>query len=165
MRWGVHKTDTLHSLLGKRPLRVYAEGGQFVHKGGEITVEDNLVALYYFEGDTIAELEVSNSQHEKGFRGEYLEIFGERGTVRYWPSEGVMEYYIPDKKEPSPHTLHRLILEPDGQEMVRIHREFVRSIEENLSPPVTGEDGYIALEMVLGAYLSSQKKEVVSFPL
>ncbi|MCD6219381.1 Gfo/Idh/MocA family oxidoreductase [Candidatus Calescamantes bacterium] len=165
MRWGVHKTDTLHFLLEKKPLQVYAEMGQFVHRGEEITVEDNLVALYRFEGDIIGELEVSNSQHEWGFRGEYIEIFGDKGTLRYWPSEGIMEVYIPGKKAPLPGCAEKIEITPDGKEMVRIHELFIKSIEENTSPPVTGEDGYIALEMALGAYHSAEKGEVVKFPL
>ena len=76
-----------------------------------------------------------------------------------------MEYYIPEKTDPFPDSLHRIFIEPDGQEMIRIHREFVKSIEKDASPPVTGEDGYIALEMALGAYCSAEKGKVVSFPL
>ncbi len=165
MRWGVHKTDTLHFLLGKKPLRVYAEMGQFVHQGGGVTVEDNLLALYRFEGDIIGELEVSNSQHEWKFGGEYIEIFGDKGTLRYWPSEGIMRIYIPGNKDPLPGCEETIEIIPDGKEMIRIHESFVKSIEKNTSPPVTGEEGYVALEMALGAYYSAETGKAVRFPL
>lgn len=167
MRWGVHKADTLRYLLNQDAVRVYAEMDTFVHRQEEITVEDNLVALIRFNEGTIAELEVSNSQQEAGMRrGETVELWGDEGTLWYRPSTGEMELY--SRRETNPinkDSFVRINLEPDGQEMVRIHRKFVKSIKENTIPPVTGEDGYKALEMVIASYMSAQGHKPVFLPI
>ena len=165
MRWGVHKMDSIRYLLKKEPERVYAEEGQLVHRGDSITVEDNLIAVFRFENGMIGELEVSNSQHEWGMKGEYIEIWGEKGTIRYWPSEGEMQIYTPGRETPLPDSYQKLLIKPDGKEMIRIHEKFIESIQKNTSPPVTGEDGYKALEMVLASYLSAEERRVVTLPL
>ncbi len=56
-------------------------------------------------------------------------------------------------------------LKPDGQEMIRIHQEFIKSIEKNKVPPVTGEDGYKALEMVVAAYQSAEEHRAINLPV
>jgi len=176
MRWGVHKTDTLRYLLGQEAVRVYAEMDTFVHKGRDITVEDNLAALIRFNKGTIAELEVSNSQHEgKALRGETIEIWGDKGTLWYRPSIGEMELYSTtrkplagtskDKNSVDKFGFLKMNLAPDGNEFVRIHRLFMKSISKGRATPVTGYDGYKALEMVVGCYKSALDKKAVNLPL
>ncbi len=165
MRWGVHKTDTLRYLLEDEAIRVYAEQDTFLHKGKEITVEDNLVALIRFKKGTIAELEVSNSQQEAGMnRGETIEIWGDKGTLWYRPSTGEMELYSKIKGL-SPKGFIKSKLIPDGKEFIRIQQKFINSIKRNKIPPVTGEDGYKALEMVVAAYKSAAEKKVITLPV
>jgi predicted dehydrogenase len=167
MRWGVHKTDTLRFLLEQEPVRVFAEMDTFTHRNRKVNVEDNLVALYRFGKGTIAELEVSNSQHEGGMsRGETIEIWGDKGTLWYRPSTGEMHLYSLKKTNPvNKNSFVCVTLKPDGQEMVKIHEKFVQSIEKNKRPPVTGKDGYKALEMVLASYKSASEHKPVSFPM
>ncbi|SHG58144.1 Predicted dehydrogenase [Fodinibius roseus] len=168
LRWGVHKTDTMRFLLDQEAVRVFAEWDQFVFDQPHITVEDTLVALYRFEGGVIGELEVGNAQREAGFqRGETIEIWGDKGTLWYQPSTGEMELYSVEKSTNviNPDAFMRTSYEPDGKEMTRIHDRFVESIEKDTDPPITGEDGYKALEMAVGAYRSAQSKKVVHFPL
>ena len=167
MRWGVHKTDTLRFLLDQEPVRVFAEMDTFTHRGRKINVEDNLVALDRFSKGTIAELEVSNSQHEGGMsRAETIEIWGDKGTLWYRPSSGEMQLYSLRKTNPlNKNSFMCITLEPDGQEMVKIHEKFVQSIERNKRPPVTGEDGYKALEMVLASYKSAREHKPVAFSM
>ena len=165
MRWGVHKTDSMRYLLQKDATEVYAQSGQFVHTEDRITVEDTLIALYRFEDGILGELNVSNSQHEWGFMGEYIELWGEKGTLRYWPSEGKMHIYIPETENPFQNSYQKLTIRPDGMEMVRIHQAFIESIRNDTNPPVSGEDGYRALEMVIGAYWSAEKGKPVKLPL
>lgn len=161
MRWGVHKTDTLRYLLTDDAIRVYAEMGRFVHKNPPVTVEDTLVALFRFQKGAIVELEVSNAQREggseKGLRGETVEIWGTEGTLWYRPSTGEMELLSTKRGG----EFEKIVVEPDGMEMVRIHQEFIKSIEENTSSPVSGEDGYKALEMVVTSYRSAEERRVI----
>lgn len=167
MRWGVHKTDTLRYLLCQEAVRVYAEMDTFVHKAPDITVEDNLVAIIRFDGGTIAELEVSNSQHEGGMqRGETIEIWGDRGTLWYRPSTGEMELYSKKNRNPvNRESFLKISLPPDDNEFVRIHTRFIKSILKGGPPPVTGNDGYQALEMVVACYKSALNNKVIALPL
>lgn len=170
MRWGVHKTDTLRFLLQQEAVRVYAEMDRFVHNRPEITVEDTLTALIRFSGGVITELEVGNAQQEggmeKGLRGETIEIWGDKGTLWYRPSIGEMEIYSEKQTNPiNKDSFTRVRLEPDGQEMVRIHESFVESIKKDIAPPVTGEDGYKALEMVVASYKSAREHKAVNLPI
>ncbi len=167
MRWGVHKTDTLRFLLGQEAVRVFAEMDTFVHHNRKVTVEDNLVALYRFNKGAIAELEVSNSQHEGvTSRGETIEIWGDKGTLWYRPSMGEMSLLSLKKTNPvNRNSFVTMKLEPDGQEMVKIHEKFAESIKKNKKPPVTGEDGYKALEMVLASYKSAIEHKPITLPL
>ncbi|MCD6318876.1 Gfo/Idh/MocA family oxidoreductase [Candidatus Aerophobetes bacterium] len=167
MRWGIHKTDTLRYLLDQEAIRVYAEADRFVHRREDITVEDNCVSLIRFNEGTIAELEVSNSQYEGGFsRGETIEMWGDKGTLWYQPSTGLMEFYSKKKTNVvNEDSFIKLKLEPDHKEFIRIHRKFIESIEKDLTPPVTGEDGYKALEMVIASYKSAKELKAVSLPI
>lgn len=170
MRWGVHKTDTLRFLLQQEAVRVYAEMDRFVHNHPEINVEDTLTALIRFSGGVIAELEVSNAQQEggmeKGLRGETIEIWGDKGTLWYRPSVGEMEIYSEKQTDPiNKDSFTKLKLEPDGQEMVRMHESFAESIKKDIAPPVTGKDGYKALEMVIASYKSAQEHKPVTLPI
>lgn len=168
MRWGVHKTDTMRFLLNQEVVRVFAEWDRFVFNQSHITVEDTLVALYRFDGGVIGELEVGNAQREAGVqRGETIEIWGDKGTLWYQPSTGEMELYSVEKSTNviNPDAFMRTRYEPDGKEMTRIHDRFVNSIENDTDPPVTGEDGFRALEMAVGAYQSAQSQKVVHFPV
>ena len=167
IRWGVHKTDTLRFLLGQEAVRVYAEADRFVHRDENVTVEDNLVALLRFNKRTIAELEVSNSQQETGMsRAETIELWGDKGTLWYRPSTGEMELYSLKKTNIlSKENFIKTKLVPDGQEMVRIHKKFIESIQGDTPVPVSGEDGYRALEMVQASYKSAREHKPVALPM
>lgn len=43
--------------------------------------------------------------------------------------------------------------------------DFVRAVSEGKEPPITGEDGRAALELILAAYKSGQKNRPVTLPL
>ena len=169
MRWGVHKMDTLRFLLDDNAVRVTAEKGLFVHKAKDITVEDNCVSLFRFSKGSIGILEVSATQWEPGpgLHGETIEIWGDKGTLWYRPSTGEMKLFSVAKPTDVIQGRNFLytVYPPDNQEFVRIHTQFIKSIIEDTSPPVTGEDGYKAVEMVLASYQSAEKKEVVMLPL
>ena len=68
--------------------------------------------------------------------------------------------------------------EPDGMAKVenldpvdfteiwgRLHLQFLESIKENSISPVTGKDGYKALEVIFAAYKSVEEKRAISLPL
>lgn len=167
MRWGVHKTDTLRFLLQQEAVRVYAEADRFVHRHEDVTVEDNLVALIRFDQGTIVELEVSNSQREAGMsRAETIELWGDQGTLWYRPSTGELELYSLKKTNVvNRDSFIKLKLLSDGREMMRIHEKFIQSIERDTAPPVTGQDGYKALEMVVASYQSAQQHQPVALPM
>lgn len=168
MRWGVHKTDTVRFLLEDDCVRAFAEWDHFVFHNKKGAVEDALSAVYRMKRGTIVELAVSNCQHEvPWYRGETIELWGDKGTLYYQPASGIMQLYS-IAKQTNPVTKGSFIelhYPSDGNEMVRIHQLFIRSIKKNTAPPVTGPDGYKALEMVNAVYESGEKNKALNLPL
>jgi myo-inositol 2-dehydrogenase/D-chiro-inositol 1-dehydrogenase len=168
MRWGVHKTDTIRFLLADECERISAEWDHFVFHPEQGAVEDTLSAIFRMKSGTIVEIAVSNCQHEiPWYRGETIELWGDKGTLYYQPASGIMQLYS-TAKEINPVTNHSFIelcYPSDGKEMIRIHQNFIESIKKNLPVPVSGEDGLRALEMVNGAYISGILNKKVLLPL
>jgi predicted dehydrogenase len=168
IRWGVHKTDTVRFLLGDECERVYAEWDHFVFHDEEGAVEDTLSALLRMKKGTIVEIEVSNCQHEvPWYRGETIEIWGDKGTLYYQPASGNMQLYSVAKSTNavSKNSFIELNFPSDGKEMVRIHQEFIHCIENDTAPPVSGEDGLKAMEMVNATYISGYLHKPVILPV
>ena len=168
IRWGVHKTDTVRFLLEDECVRAYAEWDHFVFHRKKSAVEDTLSAIYRMKRGAIFELEVSNCQHEiPWYRGETIELWGDKGTLYYQPATGVMQFYSIVKKT-NPITNNSFIelnYPSDGMEMIKIHQKFIQCIKRDLPPPVSGEDGLKALEMVNAAYISGIFHKAIKLPL
>jgi predicted dehydrogenase len=168
MRWGVHKTDTIRFLLQDECIRVSAEWDKFVFHPEEGAVEDTLSSVFRLSKGVIIELAVSNCQHEvPWYRGETIELWGDKGTLYYQPASGVMQLYSTEHttNPVTKDSFVKLNYPSDGNEMVRIHECFIQSIKEDTPVPVSGDDGLKALEMVNAAYISGILNEKVELPL
>jgi len=164
MGWGVHKMDTVRFLLEQEAVRVYAEADNFVHRDKRITVEDQVVALMRFNKGAIGQV-VATSGHY-GENVELIKIWGDKGTLYYNPRTGKIKLSSLKKTNViAKNGFMTITLPPDGLEMVRIHTKFIESIRKDIAPPVTGEDGYKALEMVVACYKSAHEHKPVTLPL
>jgi len=168
MRWGVHKTDTIRFLLEDECTRVSAEWDHFVFHPEKGAVEDTLSSVLRLSKGTIVEMTVSNCQHEvPWYRGETIELWGDKGTLYYQPASGVMQLYsVAHTTNPvTKDSFVQLNYPSDGQEMVRIHEKFIQSIKNDQPIPVSGDDGLKAMEIVNATYISGILNEKVDLPL
>ena len=161
---GVHYADSFRYLLDADPISVYAEM-ETVRKE-EVKMADNALLLLRFGNNAIAEIEVSLSQREASWE-ERIEVYGRDGSLSFSTSGKKMEIYsIKIGKEPDGMAKVENLDPVDFTEIWgRLHLQFLESIKENSISPVTGKDGYKALEVIFAAYKSVEEKRAISLPL
>lgn len=162
MNQAIHNLDLLLWFMGT-PLEVFSMEATRLRK---IEAEDVSVGVVRFESGALASIQASTTVYPKNFE-ESITLFGEHGTVKIGGSNalyfehlevaGMEEQEIIELKEkvknnPWGTPGHQWILE-----------DMVNAIKENRKPAVTGEDGEMALRIVLMMYESSQSKEIVKF--
>ena len=161
--WGVHFTDILRFLTDDEVLHVYAEIGSIIKKVGQ--GEESAFALLRTVKGIIGEVQISCIHYPidvPSSRDEKTEIYGSSGTIIYYRQEGRLELY--SKKERRVF-LFKLDQQGYNANMIRwsrsMHEKFLLSIFKNSNPPVTGEDAYKALEIIIAGYNAAQNKKVV----
>lgn len=155
----VHVVDVWRWMLGKEVVSVYAETGQ--HFYDDINIDDTGLLSLEFEGGTIATLDTSWSRPNKSFPtwGDVtMEIVGDQGSVSVDAFNQHISVYNNKavKGEWAGWT--------DNIDLGLV-RAFVKMIRESGKAPVTGYDGYKAMEVALAAYRSAASGEPVSLPL
>lgn len=163
---GVHGADCLRWLFGE-PVAVMADVDTLLT---DLRVDDNSAVIWRFAGGVMA---VQQSNWTDWAADNTLEIYGERGVIVGRHSDCASTRIVGEGS--SPVSLFQQgkgagwvhfdlpVHFPLYHETVAI--EFIKCLVNDTEPPVTGEDGRKALEMILGAYRSAQEKRQVRFPL
>lgn len=159
---GCHYLDSLRYLLEEEPVRIYAEIDRFVHKHRKS--EDNVTILIRFNKGAIAALELSESQYMDKNEMEGVEIYGSEGSLRYKSFDNELELRSTkiDSKAKSDRKIELSVKNQSCMAFIEIHRKFLKSIKNNIIPPVSGEDAYKTLAMIEAGYQSSEDKRAVS---
>lgn len=154
MNQAIHNLDLLLWFMGT-PSEVFSMEATRLRK---IEAEDVSVGVVRFESGALASIQASTTVYSKNFE-ESITLFGENGAVKIGGSNalyfehldiaGMEDYEIADLKEkvkndPWGTPGHQWILE-----------DMVHAIQENREPAVTGEDGEMALKLVLKMYESA----------
>lgn len=157
---GCHYLDSLHYLLDQNVIQIYAEIDKFVHKKRK--AEDNVMMLIRFNKGTIAQLELSESQYMDKDKIEGVEVYGNKGSLYYQTFIGEIKFrsILIDKKASIIKKI-KTNSEQSNIGFATIHKEFLRSLKNNIAPPITGSDGYKVLKIIEGAYQSSQNKKII----
>lgn len=128
-----------------------------------IKVDDNIMILCEFENGVQGVIDVSWTQRG-GFW--FIELYGLDGTMICNGPQPIMIY---TEKKDEPHLLRKAWiyprLEPAEEPHERLIREFVEAIENCTEPPVSGEDGKKAQEIIKAAYESYKTKRIIQLPL
>ncbi len=144
----VHVADLLRWILGREVVSVYAEADTRMHPG--IAVDDVGMLLLTFEGGLFASLDASWSRPKSWptWGGLTIEVIGDAGVIAMDAFDQNVQHY--DDREGA----FRLVPHGEGgdPEMVAA---FIAAARDGSPPPVTGEDGLRALEVVLAAYASA----------
>jgi len=153
----VHVVDLLRWFLNREVKEVYAEVDSLLHN---IDVDDCGVLALEFEDGIFATLDTSWSR-PKSFPtwGDItMEIVGTKGVISLDVFAQTISTYS-DKER-------RVVWENWGDNIeLGLIKDFAYRISNGLPLTITGEDGLRALEVVLAAYRSAQKKKTVNLPL
>ncbi len=155
-----HHIDLARAITGLEAARAYAEVGTFATS---VEVEDLGIATVRYENDAIAVVEGSSIFW--GGNSEWDMVFlGTKGQVRLAFWGGKAEAYLTEAGAglPAREWVPRQF--EDGNH-VALYDDLAAELQAGREPPVTGEDGRAALEVVLGIYRAAGTGEPVLFPL
>jgi len=164
---GIHGADLLRFFFGD-PLSVVAKIDTLHMR---LNVDDNGVAIYTFANDILA---VHCASWTWLAAGPTTEIYGDKGTIIQsftdfssnavpWRGEVHLRVFCDAEREKGWQDMGFSF---DFKKVKhQIPTEFIKALRKGIEPPITGEDGMKALEMILGAYLSSKEGKIVQFPL
>lgn len=161
----IHNIDLLRWMMGKEIVEVTAYTDKLNHD--YINAEDLGIALIKFKNGSYGIVEGTTNIYPKNLE-ETLYIFGEKGTVKaggssvnkleVWRFENEDEDSILEENS----EVHKNVY---GLGHTPLYKDIIEAINEDRDPYVSAQDGYNALELVLGIYLSSKEKRRVEFPL
>ncbi|MDC3417529.1 Gfo/Idh/MocA family protein [Aquibacillus salsiterrae] len=147
----VHVVDIIRWYLGSEVKEVYAEIGNLI---SDFDIDDCGLLTMEFSNNVFATLDCSWSRNENypTWGDVTLEIVGTNGTLTVDAFAQKTNVYSDEGAE----------WDFWGDDMdFQLVSDFVRTVKENSSPSITGEDGLKALEVVIAAYQSAEKKEPV----
>lgn len=149
-----------------------------------IEVEDTAVAIVKFKNGGIGNIIVSNSQkpgiygkvHVHGENGASVGVQTDGGAMFIAGVPGYIEPPLNDiwtingeenllEKWKDADSAHFNSIDPMVYYMERQIEDFLRAIENNTDPLVTGEDGRRTVELFTAIYRSSRDNKSIKFPL
>lgn len=169
---GVHWIDLFRHILNDEVAEV---SGRNVKVNTQYDVEDNSFAHLRFDRGAIVALDISYTVPDAFPYGRdlYIALRGTRGVISWAPAyEGQKDVLCVCSDAPewagSPRRNQEFELEPVkgysgymGREYVRA---FVNAVLTDTEPPITGEDGVAALNVVEAVYQSASTKRWTEVP-
>lgn len=150
---GVHKTDLIHYLTGKRIVKtsaVLATLHKTMSDGTPISVDDNAYAIYTMEDGVVGTMHVSWTNY--GAEDNSTKIFMEGGVLRLYDDPRYS--LIVEKKdgEVIPYELDLLTSNKEqttgGRTSTGVIDAFVDSIVTNTPPAISGESAMHAMKVI-----------------
>ena len=158
----VHDLNTLRYVTGLEARRVYSEYDTYVTP---VEVEDYVAVTYRYDNDAIGTLEAGSAIRGRDPLGEVNRIYGEDGQIILGKSPQV--FLSRDAAGLGAGQWQELPI-PSG-ERTNGRREivdgFAQAVLEGKTPPVRGEDGRAALEIIVAAYQSGAEHRPINLPL
>ena len=148
---GIHDFDAMRWIVGSEPISIYSEASTSVPR--EYPHEDETFSIIRFANGVVgcAHIGWKLPDNHPGGRDFKLDIIGDKGSLNMdLASQGLKIYTDAGHKFPS--TAPGLIEED---------RAFVNCVLDDKPVSVTGNDGLVALKMVMAALESIEKKSVV----
>jgi predicted dehydrogenase len=155
----VHVIDVWRWLLGCEVVSVYAEGGCFF--SNETGIDDTGVLMAEFANGVFATLDTSWSRPKESFPARSdvtMEIVAEGGSITLDAFRQHIDVYNND-------TIKAEWVRWGDDIYLALCRMFLKSIQSKQTVPITGYDGFKAMEVALGAYRSLETGFPVSLPL
>jgi predicted dehydrogenase len=164
MAQAIHQIYFLQHLLGD-VATVSAVIGK--RKIVPMTTDDTCLALLEFESGAVAEITSTFGQNVGPYsRGTFF--YGSEGYVSYQPHNTALHPNRPleviSEKTYGDREPHDIAYEQESQ-FKRMWQAFGKAMATGQPPPVTGQDGRKAIEVVLAAYKSADQGRTISLPL
>ena len=141
---GCHTMDLVCHLNGSRPVRIYAEGGNFGHPG--IDIIDNIVATIRFENGSVASVALGDSGQTPFVSKFSFQMTDGRKTAHLRNRLKTLTLFDGESTTES--------ADPDEYGFVEENNDFIRSLRGGTAPPITHRDGLRATLLVLTAFES-----------
>jgi len=153
----VHNIDVMRFITGLEAIRVYAEYDTFVTP---VEVEDWINVIIRYDNGAIGSIDASSCARGKGDFGD--RIFGEEGQIVLGTPLRIYTTLPVEGLEPG--KWNEVQLPRIGNPRTLYIEEFAESVFSGADkPPVTGEDGLKALQIITAAYESGEKHQPVTF--
>ena len=167
---GVHKTDLIHYLTGKKIVRtsaVLATLNKTFSDGRPITVDDNAYAIYTMEDGVVGTMHVSWTNY--GNENNSTKIYMEGGVLRMYDDPKYSLIVEKRDGEVSPCELDLLTSNKEqttgGRTSSGVIDAFVESIITNTPPAISGESAMHAMKVVFANEQSAQLGKAVDVQL
>lgn len=159
---GIHNIDGMAYLTGLQPERVACE---YDTLATPVDVEDFCVVTVRYANGAIGIIEASSflqdAPYEETVRGD--RVYGTEGELVVGDPVRIRTNEVTDLGQAETwHTIELDDIQPAGVRLIERYAEAIRSDTE---PPVTGEEGRAALELVQAAYTAGSEGETVTLPL
>lgn len=159
---GIHKVDLLRYLLNEDIIEVSAFAGALDKKdenGQPIEVCDNMVCLLRTQSGAIGTAAFSWSYY--GDEDNSTVLYGEKGVLKIFADPDAALQLMTSAGEQRSYNVGA-IQTNDNQTSSGVIDAFVEAIRMKKRPPVTGEDGVRALEIIQAAIRSAETGKTVS---
>lgn len=167
---GVHKTDLIHYLTGKKIVRtsaVLATLNKTFSDGRPITVDDNAYAIYTMEDGVVGTMHVSWTNY--GNENNSTKIYMEGGVLRMYDDPKYSLIVEKRDGEVIPYELDLLTSNKEqtsgGRTSTGVIDAFVESIITNTPPAISGESAMHAMKVVFANEQSAQLGKAVDVQL
>ena len=156
----IHHLDLVRAITGLEAARAWGEVGTFAH---DTEVEDLATATVRYENDAIAWVEGSTI-FWGGLESWNVILLGVKGQIRLNLGGGKAEAYLTETAAGLP-ACEWVSREFESEPRVDFYEHLAAALQAGEAPPVTGEDGRAALEIVLGIYRAAGTGQPTLFPL
>jgi UDP-N-acetyl-2-amino-2-deoxyglucuronate dehydrogenase len=163
MNQASHYVDLLIWLFG--PIKnVHA----FSTKARKIEAEDTIVLNIEFENRSLGSMCVTMLTYDQNLEGS-LTVMGDKGTVKVGgKAVNEIEHWNFDSDSPNDNDIRNVnykINDIYGKGHIQFYEEVYKSMNNEKSEITRGEDGLKSLEVILAAYESVIKREIIPLPL
>ena len=141
---GCHTMDLVCHLNGTKPVRIYAEGGNYFHRG--IQIIDNIVATIRFENGAIASIAQGDSGQTPFVSKFSFQLTDGRKTAHLRNRLKTITLFDGESTNE--------VTDPEEYGFQEENNDFIRSLINQCPPPVTHVDGLRATALVLKAFES-----------
>jgi len=153
---GIHAVDALRWLAGAEAKLVYAKIDRLIHQ--DMALDDMGTMVIEFANGVVASQQSGwvNPAGNPSWLSVSFEALGTQGAACIGKPYHDLEISDANKTERLPWW---------RADIPSLVDEFVRTVEENRSPAITGEDARAALEITIAAYRSADRGAPVALPL